>query len=762
MKAFKKFFYTYLFLFASFINAEIINEIKINGLDTISRGTVLEYLALETGDTYSTEIANNSIRNLFETDFFSKVSVNFINNILVIDVEENPTIKYVDFLDYANDEVLSDSKISEIKTIYQLDTGKIYLKKNFDNLIRDLKSLYVNNGYYKTKIYSKVDIDNNNRIGIELIFEENDPVKISSLKIDGNEKFVDDELLDLFEIGEPDFFLINYFTEKDKFSKTKFAAGLETLKSKYLGEGFLDFSVTDTKTIYNDSSNSLEILISVNEGSQYVVNQIEIKGELLNFSAKELRNQIDVVEGDIFYRNKIVAGVNNIVELFQDSGYAFAQVSSEIKNLPNSNKLDVNIIVDPNSIVYVDRIVISGNNITQDDVIRRKLKIDESQLYTKKQIIESIRSIKRLGFFSSVEYDIKRHLNDKNKVDIFIDVVETKTGEFSIGLSHANATGASINAGISQKNILGTGNTLRANISNSDALKQTSLFFEDPYFNNKQHSISYGFFSKSLDASNIDASAYVFDESGITFGYGVPLSEFSRIFGEFKFSTLDLVCGSDLKNLYEVNQCASNDDIDTSISLKFSSNSLDDFYFPSSGDASSVKTTLGLPTGDFKYIQLDTSFKNFTPVFTDKVLGLSAKLNYAQSYGNDDLPFFKRYYGGGASSVRGFDFNSLGAKYSNDKPKGGELSFVSSVGLSSKLDFIGIENNNMRITGFVDAGTISETLSSFKVDDIRASVGTQFSWLTPIGPIGLNFAQPIIKKADDKTETFAFELGSTF
>ena len=241
MKAFKKFFYTYLFLFASFINAEIINEIKINGLDTISRGTVLEYLALETGDTYSTEIANNSIRKLFETDFFSKVSVNFINNILVIDVEENPTIKYVDFLDYANDEVLSDSKISEIKTIYQLDTGKIYLKKNFDNLIRDLKSLYVNNGYYKTKIYSKVDIDNNNRIGIELIFEENDPVKISSLKIDGNEKFVDDELLDLFEIGEPDFFLINYFTEKDKFSKTKFAAGLETLKSKYLGEGFLDF-----------------------------------------------------------------------------------------------------------------------------------------------------------------------------------------------------------------------------------------------------------------------------------------------------------------------------------------------------------------------------------------------------------------------------------------------------------------------------------------------------------------------------------------
>jgi len=175
-----------------------------------------------------------------------------------------------------------------------------------------------------------------------------------------------------------------------------------------------------------------------------------------------------------------------------------------------------------------------------------------------------------------------------------------------------------------------------------------------------------------------------------------------------------------------------------------------------------LSSSISLPFSDNKYFQIESIFKKYSPILTEKTFKFSTRLKFASGYGNDNLPFYKRYYEGGSSSVRGFDFNSLGAKYSDGKPKGGEVSLVSSIGVASNLDFIGIDNPNMRGILFTDAGTVSEKISDFSISDIRSSVGVQFSWLTPIGPLGFNFATPIIKKSNDSTRTFSFELGSKF
>jgi len=275
------------------------------------------------------------------------------------------------------------------------------------------------------------------------------------------------------------------------------------------------------------------------------------------------------------------------------------------------------------------------------------------------------------------------------------------------------------------------------------------------------HSLSYGFFSKNIEASNLEASTYSISEAGLNFGYGLPTSEKNNIFAEFRSSNINLTCGTDLKN-YEAEDCSSEDNLDINISLTNTYNSLSDFYFPTNGSKNQIKTTLGLPFSDLKYYKFESSFKKYSPIFDDKVFKFSSRLNFASGYGGNSLPFYKRYFEGGASSIRGFDFNSLGSKYINDKPKGGEFSLISSAGISSTMDFLGVDNENMRIIGFLDAGTISEKISDITFDELRASVGVQFSWLTPIGPIGLNFAEPILKKSNDKTESFAFELGKSF
>lgn len=759
---FRKFFLLFLLIVSFGSKAEIIEKIVIIGLDTISRGTVLSYTPVEVGDQYGLELNNSVSNSLLKTNLFSEVIVTFSNNNLNIKIKENPTIKYIEFKNYKDDLVLNEKIVNSLIANFNLNVGKIFVKDNLNKLIESLKESYRLKAFYKTKISLKTNLDEKNRVGIELLFEEGEQALISSMRINGNKYFDEDDLLDEFEIGEPDFFIINYFTEKDHFSLRKFEAGIESLKNKYLESGFLEMQILDSKLDFLPDENKIDIKIVIDEGEQFLFGKVIFTGELLNVSHKSLRSYFDINQGEQFERNKVLDGISKVAEQYKNKGYAYAKVNSKIKASPKAREIDIEITIDLDRKIFINRINISGNYRTQDDVIRRELLLLESNYYSKKELTESINRVRRLGFFSDVSYELKRHAIDNDKADIQINVVETKTGEFTIGLSHSNSTGAALTAGISQDNILGTGNILKASFSSSDAVSSSSVYFKDPYFNSIGHSISYGFFNKSVDAENLDTTPYILDEQGLNFGYGIPVSINSNIFGETRLSNIDLTCGTAML-INEPAQCANNDKLDWNFALTYTSNSLNDFYFPSDGEKNVLSTTLTMPGSDFQYYSVEASHKSYSPILKDKIFKISSRLNLASGIGSDELPFFKRFFEGGSSSVRGFDFNSLGAKYDYDnKPKGGELSFVSSIALASSLKFAGIDNDNMRIATFIDAGTISQKVSNFELGDVRSSAGIQFTWLTPIGPIGIHFAKPIIKKSDDKTESFRFDLGASF
>lgn len=749
---------------ASFAFAATIKNIEILGLNAISRGTVLSYLPVEVGDDYGTKTSTEIIRTLYKTQFFKDIEVAQVDEILKITVVENPHIKYVDILNNSEKVVAKDA-IKQILTSIGLTQGKIFNKRDLDELIDQLKASYISKGYYNTKITKKIEIDKQNRVGVEIDIDEGEVARIKTMKIIGSEAEENEDLLDLFEIGEADWFPLNYFTEKDHYSKIALNAGVEALKSYYINLGYLDFEVTDVQSNLSDNKENINISIQIIEGAKYKVGSIKFSGNMLNESIESLTKLLIIEPGALFERSKIIKSIESIISVYTNQGYAFAKVNAATHENTLEHTIDLDFEVSPNKKVYINRITITGNTRTQDEVVRREIGIYEGGLYSGEELEDSITKIKRLGYFSDVKMTTSKVKGSDDKINLNFTVEETKTGTFSVGLSHTNSAGASFNLGISERNFLGTGNTLNASLSSSKAVKELRFYFLDPYFTQDKHSLSYGVFTKTTDGAELSVSSYNINEKGGSVGYGVPITKDTRIETNLKLSTKNITCGTTFADAdHEQAQCAADDKTEAKLNLKWSNNTLNDYNFPTEGEVSNMNVAVALPIADFKYYKLDASHKSYIPLSKSKKVTFktNASAGLGQGYGGKDLPFFERYYGGGSSSVRGFDFNSLGDKYNDGKAKGGQISMLVGASVVSPLIFIK-DSKNMRVSAFIDAGSVSSKVSSSGIkDNLRASAGVAFTWLTPLGPLGIYTARPLLKKTNDKVKNFEFTIGTPF
>ena len=540
------------------------------------------------------------------------------------------------------------------------------------------------------------------------------------------------------------------------------------MKSLYTGSGYLDFKINKIDTSLSDDKKSITVDIQISEGAQYKIGDIQFTGDLLNQSIDDLRDLLIIAKDDVFQRKKIVKGVQAITDVFADQGYAFAKINPITSEDKKNHAIALNINVDLNQKVYINRITITGNTRTQDGVIRREIGLSEGSLYSNSELNESVKKIRRLGFFSDVKMNVSKLKNTTDKINIHFDLAETKTGQMSIGVTQSNSAGTSFNFGIQEKNFLGTGNTLNVSFSSSKAVTTGSFYFEDPYFTDDKSSISYGVFSKTLDGLELVSNAYKIDESGVTLGYGIPLTETTRVNSKLRVSKRDLTC-TDTFKLDEPEQCPTIgneiNETDVNLNLNWSGSTLNQAYNPTEGSKNSLDFSVSLPMSDYRFYKLNASHKKYQAINKNLTLKIRGNVGLAQGYGGKEVPFFERYYGGGSSSIRGFKFNSLGPTYSNlgqsGNAKGGELSILTGASIISPMKFIK-DSDNMRMSAFIDAGGIYDKTSSFTFDELRMSTGVAFSWLTPIGPLGIYAAKPLIKKSNDETTTFEFTIGSTF
>jgi outer membrane protein insertion porin family len=415
-----------------------------------------------------------------------------------------------------------------------------------------------------------------------------------------------------------------------------------------------------------------------------------------------------------------------------------------------------------NKKVYINRIVISGNTRTQDDVIRREIGVSEGGLYSRSLLRSSLLKLRRLGYFSDVQISTSEVEGMPDKIDVIFSVEETKTGAISFSVSHSNNYGVSLGAGIQEKNIFGSGNTLNANFKVSESYNRVSFYFMNPNYNDQGHSVSIGAFKSEINDDDVAENSYEIDTLGFSFGYGVPLSNDTRINTELEYSENEIKCSLLFSGTgYESSQCANKNNDELKLNIKWNQNTLNDYQYPTEGINNTLAAGIAVPPGDYRYFNLNVDHSSYRPVSDTTTLKLTGNFNLSKGYSDKALPFYKRNFGGGSGSVRGFANKSLGPLYPNNKAKGGEISILGSANLIAPAFFIE-DNEKMRLSAFIDAGNIYEKSSNIELGDIRMSAGFGFAYLSPIGSIGAFISTPILKKDGDIIEDFGFSLGTGF
>lgn len=770
----KKIIYQFIsvlfFLYATQVNAKQINQINYIGIDFTSKDFLEEIIPFEAGNEFTEIDSKNVIESFFKTGFFSDITIKTDGNQLNITLVENPYIKYFDLKNKGDTGLsawlkneqfyLTEESISVLADENNLSPGNIFNKMRFEDFILFLKAKYNQAGYFNAQIEYETSIDLQNRIGINLTIEQGVQARVNEINISGNKAFESIEILKLFEIGKSRNILVNYFTNKDLFTENELQSGLDLLTQKYFDSGYLDFKILDLKTEFSDNNEKIAINIEVNEGIQYKVGDISFTGQLGKITNDDLKKLLEIKSGDVFNRQIVISDIQKITDLYADQGYAFVNINPITSDFLDTVNITIDIFL--NKKVYVNRIIISGNTRTLDEVIRREIGISEGGLYSRSTLRESIMSLRRLGYFSNVEIEANDIPGVNDKIDLLVQVEETKTGAVNFSVSHSNTYGISFGAGIKEKNIFGSGNTLNAEFKLSESYNRLSFYFEDPNYNDQGHSISYGVFASEIKDDDIMRDSYEIDTKGLSLGYGIPLTKNTRINSSLEYSKNEVKCGSSFASAsYESKQCLDKSNDEFKLGVNWSESTLNDFMYPTDGKSNSIDFGIALPIGDYEYYQFNASHQSYEPINDNLTLKLSGSLGLASGYGGKELPFYKRYFGGGSGSVRGFGNKSLGPLYPNKKSKGGELSILGSANIISPALFFD-DNENMRMSAFIDVGNIYDQSSDISLDDLRMSSGVGFAYLSPIGAIGMYLSAPILKKSGDVIENFGFSLGTGF
>ena len=747
-----------------------IDEINFIGLNIIQEESLLKILPFNTGQELTNSSSNEIIQSLFKTGLFSDITISKNENSLNISLKENPTIKYFEislksesgFSNWLNDNkmLISTEDFDEALVANTLSPGNPFTQKKLDEFILFLNSKYNESGYYNVTFTPVISVDEQNRAGVDLIVRQGKRAKIDSFKITGSEKINEDSLLKLFKIGEADMLLVNYFTNKDLFSEIEFTQGIDSMTNKYFDQGYLDFKILNVEKKLDSTKELISINIQISEGIQYKLGKITFDGELGSNEPETLNNLLSIKEGDIFNRNLVIQNIQKLTDLFADEGYAFVDINpmtSEFLNLVN-----INFRVSLNKKVYINRITISGNTRTQDEVVRREIAISEGGLYSRSVLRDSLIKLRRLGYFSDVQISTSEVEGMPDKIDVSFIVKETQTGAVSFSVSHSNNYGISFGAGIKEKNIFGSGNTLNADLNISESYNRLSFYFMNPNYNDQGHSISFGAFKSEINDDDVAENSYEINSTGASIGYGLPLASNTKVNAELEFSNNEIKCSALFSSAgYESNQCATSKNDEVKLNLNWSENTLNDYLYPTEGINNSLTAGIALPLGDYEYFNLNADHTSYRPVTDTTTLKISGNFNLSKGYGSKELPFYKRNFGGGSGSVRGFGNKTLGPLYPNKKAKGGEIAILGSANLIAPAFFID-NNEKMRVSAFVDTGNIYEKSSNIDLGDLRMSAGFGFAYLSPIGSIGAFISTPILKKDGDIIEDFGFSLGTGF
>lgn len=757
----KKIFTVLALLLASSVNtaaAFVIEDIRVEGLQRISAGTVFNYLPVKVGDELTQNDAQGIIRALFKSKYFEDVQIAEDNNVLVIQVKERPAISSIEFV--GNNDIDSDELLNSLRQIGFAE-GQVFEQAALERVELELERQYFSRGKYGVEIQSEVTPLSRNRVGIRINMTEGAVATIGSINIVGNEAYDDETLREQMESDTGGW--LSFITKDNQYSRQKLSGDLEALRSYYLDRGYVDFTVESTQVTISDDKKQIFITVNVSEGERYKVNEVRLAGNLI-VPEEELFELVTIRKNSVFSRQAITSSSERLTNRLGEDGYAFANVNA-VPDIDTENReVDLTFFVDPGRKAYVRRINIAGNTKTRDEVLRQEIRQQEAAWISTEAVERSKERISRLGYFEDVNVETNPVTGTSDQVDLDFSVTEMASGSLSAGIGFSQSDGLIFNTNVTQRNFLGTGKHIRFGFNNSRINTVYSLGYTDPYATIDGISQGFNAFYRETDARNANIARYNSETLGGDINFGIPISEFNRInlaLG-YERTKLDIPHYNEIQR-YQDFVDREGDSFDAfPVTLSWSRDTRNDAVLPTRGMQQSISSEVAVPGGDLQYYKLRYRNNFYTPITDDWTLGLRTELGYGDAYGSTEaFPFFQNFYAGGIRSVRGYQANTLGER-EDDQPLGGNILVTGGAEVIFPVPFLKKTLRSFRMSTFVDVGNVYNKENGFEADELRYSAGVSAIWVSPFGAMAFSIAQPFNEQPQDETEVFQFSLGSTF
>jgi len=781
----------------------IVNDIRIAGLQRVSTGSIFNTIPISVGDKIDDRKIVDITRALFATEQFDDIQIGRDGNALIITVAERPSISSIDI---SGNSALKTEILLESFDGIGITEGQVYKRSTLERMKAELVRSYSSQGRYGAGVEIYETPQPRNRVSISIEIDEGESAKIDGITILGNNIFSDEDLLDVMELSEGSW--LSFLSNDDQYSREKLQGDLENLESYYLDRGYLQFSIESSQVSISRDRSSIYITYIVSEGPKYTISDVKIVGDMpIN---EELIDPIIETQKDITYSQAQITQIEQIfTSLLGNEGYAFASVKGQPDIDEEMLEVDLSFVIDPGKRTYTRKILFEGNEITQDDVLRREMRQFEGAWASDDKIEQSRVRLERLGFFKEVNVETVPVPGTDDQIDVKFRVEEETTGNVGGNLGYSDF-GLMIGFNLQERNFLGTGNSVGIAINKSIYQEVYNLSFYDPYFTIDGASRGYSLYYRKTDYGEFNIANYTSDSQGLGIQFGYPISDTQRVGLNLTYDKTEIDQGTlPVRDILDFLLEEGNSFQTVSAQAVWSRITLNRGMFPTDGASTEALFLATLPLSDINYYKLNIRQKFYQPLNVwDLVFGFQGEIGYLAPYGDtNNVPFFQHFYAGGPRSLRGFESNTLGPRatpspcygfdtvndlcpplidsnfdgipdspaynqsiiYQRDDPIGGDVKIEGSMQLIFKLPMVE-DQRSMRTAFFFDFGNVfamecrEYQVSCYKpsIDELRYSIGVGLTWITGFGPMSFAISKPYNEDRFERTEEFQFTIGTVF
>ncbi|GAB5450675.1 MAG: outer membrane protein assembly factor BamA [Halioglobus sp.] len=684
----------------------IISDIRVEGLQRISAGSVFAALPVGVGDVVDARLIRESSRSLFATGNFDDISLGRDGNVLVVIVTERPSISEINI--EGNKAIETEALLDGLKGA-GLAVGQVFQRSTLEGMQLELQRQYVQQGRYDAKIETEVIPEPRNRVTVNIDVEEGEVAAIKHINVVGNEVFSDEELTDLLELRTTGWF--SFFTNDDKYSREKLTGDLETLSSYYMDRGYLQFRIDSTQVSVSPNKEEVYITANVSEGEKYSVSSVDLSGDLVLPEA-DLQRFLLVAEGQTFSQQLVTSTEEYMTRRLGNEGYNFAKVTGIPEINEEDKTVSMKFFVDPGKRTYVRRISFEGNDKTVDDVLRREMRQMESAPASAAAIEQSRIRLQRLGFFSRAEVETPEVPGHDDLIDVEFTVEEQSSGSIGASIGFAQDAGLILGVNLQQDNFLGTGKRVGIGLNSSKYQDVYNFSYTNPYYTEDGVSRGFNIFYRATDLDEVNVASYSTNTFGGAINFGYPIKETERLGFSFGISNTEINTGrfavqeieasprllEGIDFWYESNlqedgtysaieelmplsslpldylsppeQAGFIDEngdeyLNWTMTTSWTQSTLNRGRFATRGASQSVALEVSLPASDLEFYKLTYRGEIYFPVplLETWSLRLRTELGYGDGYGDTtELPFYEHFFAGGFGSVRGYESNTLGPR----------------------------------------------------------------------------------------------------